>query len=175
MNTHLRTGSDPLDNQLGGLGFPHGSSVVIQGKPGTGKTTLALQIGKHAIDHEGHSFVYAAVEKPPGLLLDQITASFWDTDHATYLGDAGPWAVADLTRYWDEVASLECVDGMVTDVVEYYLDQEDQKADAAEVRRGVEWVMREQPGAARPGGDPRADARDGTGPAPRPVLGVHPA
>lgn len=40
----MKTGIITLDDMLGGSGFPDGSKVLVRGGPGTGKTTLALQI-----------------------------------------------------------------------------------------------------------------------------------
>ena len=43
-NAILKTGISALDAMLGDKGIPSGSIVLVRGGPGTGKTTLALQI-----------------------------------------------------------------------------------------------------------------------------------
>ncbi|MCH7726181.1 MAG: hypothetical protein IH991_06845, partial [Planctomycetes bacterium] len=101
MSRYLSSGFDALDNLLGGDGFQKGASILLRGQAGTGKTTLALQIAKNAIDKQGHAFVYASVEDPPEVLLNHITRSFWDVDFEAFLGDPKQWAVENLTEYWD--------------------------------------------------------------------------
>ena len=73
---YISTGIAGLNTQLGGQGLVQGWSVIIRGQPGTGKTTLVLHMAKHAIEEEGHSFVFASVEDDPEILLNQVTRSF---------------------------------------------------------------------------------------------------
>jgi KaiC/GvpD/RAD55 family RecA-like ATPase len=129
MVAYLRTGFDALDALLGGQGLRRGSSVIIRGAPGTGKTTLALQIAKNALANERHAFVFVSVEEAPGVLLNQITQSFWDVDFEAFLGGRGaPWAVEDLTSYWDTVVRRAAYGQLVNDLVRTYLDREAEGA-----------------------------------------------
>ncbi len=79
-----------------------GSTVLLRGQPGAGKTTLALQVARSAIQ-QGHAFVFVAVEEDPDEALNQITESLWSQDLRTFLGADAPWGTFDLTRYWDIV------------------------------------------------------------------------
>lgn len=97
----ISTGLRPLNTLLGGRGLVQGSSVIIRGQPGTGKTTLGLQIAKHAIDELDHTVVYASVEDDPEILLNQVTRSFWDCDYGDYFQHRDRCFVEDFTRYFD--------------------------------------------------------------------------
>ncbi|MEQ8785643.1 MAG: extracellular solute-binding protein [Pirellulaceae bacterium] len=99
--SYLPTGFETLDTLLGGRGLVRGSSVLLRGGAGTGKTTLALQIARHAIREEHHSFVYASVEDQPEVLLNHITRSFWNVEYGEYLGDAHRCHLRDLTDHFD--------------------------------------------------------------------------
>jgi circadian clock protein KaiC len=70
------TGIAGLDDVLGG-GLPKGSTYVVQGEPGTGKTTLGLQFLRHGQDH-GEPGVYLALAHST-TEIEAIAASHgWD-------------------------------------------------------------------------------------------------
>lgn len=62
----LSTGNPTLDKLVGGYGFHRGSNVLIRGEPGTGKTTLALQIAQDVLCKQGFAVIYACVEEESG-------------------------------------------------------------------------------------------------------------
>lgn len=112
----LNTGFSALDTLLGGQGFIRGSTIVIQGQSGTGKTTLALQIAKHATLEEGHYFVFASVEDQPEALLNYITRPFWEKNFEDYLGDRKRWHTTDLTKYFDDDVARQGFARLVEDL-----------------------------------------------------------
>jgi circadian clock protein KaiC len=64
----ISSGIEPLDDMLGGRGFYRGSSILVTGGSGTGKTS----IGAHFVDaacRRGESAVYFSFEESP----DQLT------------------------------------------------------------------------------------------------------
>lgn len=64
----MSTGVPGLDAMLEGEGFFRGSSVLISGTPGTGKTTFAASIVKAACDR-GERAVYFAFEESPSQIM----------------------------------------------------------------------------------------------------------
>lgn len=64
----VSTGIPRLDNMLGGEGFYRGSSVLISGTAGTGKTSIAAQFAQAACDR-GERCLYFAFEESPGQLV----------------------------------------------------------------------------------------------------------
>ena len=114
---YLPTGFETLDTLLGGRGLLQGSSVLLKGGAGTGKTTLALQMARHAIHHESHSLVYVSVEDRPEVLLSHITRSFWNEELDDYLGSPDKWHVVDLTGYFDEQLPEAAYEKIVRDAL----------------------------------------------------------
>ncbi|MCW2317314.1 circadian clock protein KaiC [Rhodoblastus acidophilus] len=60
----VRTGAPALDDMLGGEGFWRGSSILLSGAAGTGKTTFAAQFAAAACAR-GEKAVYFAFEESP--------------------------------------------------------------------------------------------------------------
>jgi circadian clock protein KaiC len=74
----LRTGSSGLDDILGG-GLPKGHLYLVEGDPGTGKTTLALQFLLEGTGR-GERGMYITLSESK-LELEQVAASHgWRTD-----------------------------------------------------------------------------------------------
>ncbi|MBC7967033.1 MAG: extracellular solute-binding protein [Fuerstia sp.] len=73
-DTHISTGFPELDTLLGGNGLPIGTTTLLRGAAGTGKTTLALQLGSYAL-RSGWSFVFVSAEEDPRNSLNRITRS----------------------------------------------------------------------------------------------------
>ena len=65
----MKTGISTLDQMLGGKGIPDGSIVLLRGGPGTGKTTLALQIAANHLAAEtmgvNNFVIFTSLELPP--------------------------------------------------------------------------------------------------------------
>jgi len=78
MTTYLSTGIETLDCLLGGRGLPTGSSVLIRGEPGTGKTTLSLQIVESILRNRETSVLWLSVEQSASESIGQILESLWD-------------------------------------------------------------------------------------------------
>jgi circadian clock protein KaiC len=63
----ISTGIPRLDTMLGGQGFYRGSSILVSGTAGTGKTSIAAQVVQAACDR-GERCLYFAFEESPGQL-----------------------------------------------------------------------------------------------------------
>lgn len=78
----VSTGSEPLDEILGG-GLPEGSTTVIAGRPGSGKTALALKMA-FSLAERGLPVLYVTTLSEPSLKLLRYleSYSFFDADLA---------------------------------------------------------------------------------------------
>jgi len=63
-NERVSSGIDRLDAMLGGDGYYRGSSILVSGTAGTGKTTLAASFA-HATAKRGERCLYLAFEESP--------------------------------------------------------------------------------------------------------------
>jgi circadian clock protein KaiC len=64
----LSTGIERLDTMLGGKGYYRGSSILISGTAGTGKTSFAAEFGRAACDR-GERCIYFAFEESPDQII----------------------------------------------------------------------------------------------------------
>jgi len=72
----MKTGINALDKMLG-AGIPTGSLVLLRGGPGSGKTTLALQIvANHLRAQEGNLAVFISLEKDPTEVLEHVKLAY---------------------------------------------------------------------------------------------------
>jgi KaiC/GvpD/RAD55 family RecA-like ATPase len=72
----IETNIKALDEMLGG-GMVEGSIVLLRGAPGSGKTTLALQIlEKHLKNYPGESGVFISLEKAPRLVVAHMGKAY---------------------------------------------------------------------------------------------------
>ena len=67
LKTRCKSGSEGLDDVLGG-GFPRGYFYLLEGEPGTGKTTLALQFIREGLRNR-EKVLYITLSEPPKDLL----------------------------------------------------------------------------------------------------------
>jgi circadian clock protein KaiC len=67
-NDRVLTGIPRLDGMLGGAGYFRGSTVLVSGTAGTGKTSVAAHFVE-ASCRRGESVVYFALEEPQGQIL----------------------------------------------------------------------------------------------------------
>ncbi len=65
-----RSGISELDRVFGG-GIVQGSSVLLAGEPGVGKSTLATQIGSY-LASSGVKLLYASGEETPGQIVSRV-------------------------------------------------------------------------------------------------------
>ena len=85
------TGVDRLDTMLGGEGYYRGSSILISGTAGTGKTSLAAHFAK-ACCERGESCVFFAFEERQTEILRNMAS----------IG-------LNLQRYIDDVLAMPAV------------------------------------------------------------------
>jgi circadian clock protein KaiC len=67
-NERISTGNDRLDKMLGDQGFFRGSSILVSGTAGTGKTSLCCQWVKSACER-GEKALYFAFEESPQQII----------------------------------------------------------------------------------------------------------
>ena len=67
-NERVSTGLPELDAMLGGKGFYRGTTILISGTAGTGKTTIAAQFA-HATCERGERCLYLAFEESQGQIV----------------------------------------------------------------------------------------------------------
>jgi circadian clock protein KaiC len=77
MTKRVRTGVSGLDEMLHG-GFLEGSAVLLQGAPGTGKTTLGLQFLYTGIVEDDEPGLLITFEEFPYSLLRDAQSHKWD-------------------------------------------------------------------------------------------------
>ncbi|WP_318505604.1 ATPase domain-containing protein [Bacillus sp. T3] len=77
MNTRTLSGIDGLDRLLNG-GFPTGSTVLVEGLPGTGKTILGMQYLYHGAVDENESGIFITFEELPSQLYNELMDFGWD-------------------------------------------------------------------------------------------------
>lgn len=68
-NSRARSGVPGLDGLLEG-GFPAGRSILVCGRPGTGKTTLAAQFLAEGLAHQEPGVLVSVDQKPRHVLQD---------------------------------------------------------------------------------------------------------
>jgi hypothetical protein len=88
--TYLSTGIKTLDRLLGGKGFRRGSTALIRGRPGTGKTTLAFQIALSVLKKEEQNALFISLEETPDVALGRIYQAL-GLGRSRRLGERGGW------------------------------------------------------------------------------------
>ncbi|GAX91176.1 RAD55 family ATPase [Effusibacillus lacus] len=77
MHTTISSGIAGLDYILDG-GFPESSSIILEGAPGTGKTTLGLQFLYRGAVFDNEPGIYITFEELPEQLYKEMAAFGWD-------------------------------------------------------------------------------------------------
>ncbi|AGK52404.1 ATPase domain-containing protein [Bacillus sp. 1NLA3E] len=72
-----KSGIDGLDQLLNG-GLPVGSTVLVEGLPGTGKTILGMQFIFHGAVEEDESGIFITFEELPDQLYNELQDFGWD-------------------------------------------------------------------------------------------------
>jgi circadian clock protein KaiC len=76
----IPTGVDPLDAMLGGKGYYRGSSILVTGSGGTGKTSLAAAF-TDGVCRRGERCLYLAFEEAPSQIIRNMASIGFDLDH----------------------------------------------------------------------------------------------
>lgn len=79
MTKRMKTGIPGLDTILDG-GFLYHNSILIKGPPGSGKTTLGIQIIYNGVTQFGESGVIVLFEQFPQQLFRDISSYHWDIE-----------------------------------------------------------------------------------------------
>jgi circadian clock protein KaiC len=85
---HISSGIAELDEALDGKGFPRGSSILVTGTAGTGKTSLAAAFVDSAC-RAGQRCLYFSMEESPQQLVHNMRSIGLDLGH---------WCEKDLLR-----------------------------------------------------------------------------
>ncbi|MEG4172700.1 MULTISPECIES: circadian clock protein KaiC [unclassified Microcoleus] len=72
-NERISTGIAQLDEMFGGQGYYRGSSILVTGRAGTGKTTLASYFSQ-ATCHRGERCLYLATEESPQQIIRNLSS-----------------------------------------------------------------------------------------------------
>ena len=75
----IKSGITGLDELVGG-GFPTGSVILLSGGPGSGKTTLGLQILVKGIEDFDENGVYATLTEAPQDVRKEAASFGWDLE-----------------------------------------------------------------------------------------------
>ncbi|WP_199615347.1 ATPase domain-containing protein [Paenibacillus alkalitolerans] len=76
--SYVSTGIAGLDNILNG-GIPAGNTVILEGAPGTGKTTLGVQFLYHGALEKNEPGIYVTFEELPNQIYQEMKSAFgWD-------------------------------------------------------------------------------------------------
>jgi circadian clock protein KaiC len=92
----ISTGIEALDAMLEGKGFYRGSSILVSGTPGTGKTSIASSFA-HATCRGGKKCMYFAFEESPSQIIRNMRSIGMELQ---------PWVDAGLLRYHASRPSL---------------------------------------------------------------------
>ncbi len=88
-NERISTGIPRLDSMLAGKGYYRGTTVLISGNAGTGKTSMAAQFALAACER-GEKCLYFAFEESPGQIVRNMRS----------IGlDLAPWVEKGLLRF----------------------------------------------------------------------------
>jgi len=86
---HVSSGVEGLDAMLGGGGYYRGSSVLVSGTAGTGKTSLAAAFAEAAC-RRGERCLYLALEEAPAQIIRNMASIGFDL---------GPWVRKGSLRF----------------------------------------------------------------------------
>ena len=76
----ISTGVERLDAMLGGQGYYRGSSILVTGSAGTGKTSLAAAF-TDGVCRRGERCLYLAFEEAPSQIIRNMASIGFDLDH----------------------------------------------------------------------------------------------
>jgi circadian clock protein KaiC len=88
-NERLSSGISRLDSMLGGKGFFRGSSILVTGTAGTGKTSISCHAAAAACQR-GERCLYFAFEESPGQIIRNMLSIGLDLE---------PWVKKDRLRF----------------------------------------------------------------------------
>jgi circadian clock protein KaiC len=97
----ISSGIPRLDEMLGGKGYYRGSSVLIAGNPGTGKTSFAASFAD-SICRNGQRCLYVAFEESPAQMMRNMGSIGIDLKHWTEKGLLKFYAVRPTARGLEE-------------------------------------------------------------------------
>jgi circadian clock protein KaiC len=110
----ITTGIPDLDNMLGGEGYYRGSSVLVSGTSGTGKTTIAAQFADATCRQGGRALFFAFEESPHQLLRNMrkvgINLSHWVDEGSLQITALRPTLCGlemHLVRMHDDIESFK--------------------------------------------------------------------
>jgi KaiC/GvpD/RAD55 family RecA-like ATPase len=77
---HIQTGITGLDLMLGGKGIPRGHTVLVNGGPGSGKTTFAIQYLFQGATQFEENGLYITLDENPGDIKKNMLNYGWDLE-----------------------------------------------------------------------------------------------
>jgi KaiC/GvpD/RAD55 family RecA-like ATPase len=80
MADYVPTGIPGADAILGGVGIPHGHTILMSGGPGSGKTTFAIQFLYKGATEYGEAGLYITLDEEPEDIKKNMSQFGWDLD-----------------------------------------------------------------------------------------------
>jgi replicative DNA helicase len=140
------SGFPDIDRLTGG--FEPGQLIVIAGRPGHGKTTLAMNLAEHAILRAGTSVLVFSLEMSRQELVGRMAASMGRLDMGKFRSprrlDDGDWQ-----RLMSALASVNDKPLHIDDTSALHINQIQARARAHAQRHGVQMIVVDYLGLAR--------------------------
>ena len=80
MPDYIQTGISGVNAILGGVGIPHGHTILMSGGPGSGKTTFAIQFLYTGATEYGEPGLYITLDEEPEDIKKNMSQFGWDLD-----------------------------------------------------------------------------------------------
>jgi circadian clock protein KaiC len=106
-NQYVPTGIERLDTMLGGNGFYKGSSILVTGAAGTGKSSMAAQFADRTCEKGGKCLIFAFEESPKQIIRNMRSIGI----------DLQPWVEKGLLEFH---ATRPTLYGLETHLVTIY-------------------------------------------------------
>lgn len=78
--TYVKTGIQGLDQILNGRGIPYGHTVLVNGGPGSGKTTFGIQFLYNGATQYGEPGLYITMDEEPADIKRNMANYGWDLE-----------------------------------------------------------------------------------------------
>jgi KaiC/GvpD/RAD55 family RecA-like ATPase len=80
MRDFIQTGVPGVDKILGGRGIPRGHTILVNGGPGSGKTTFGIQFLYQGVTEYNQPGLYVTLDEDPSDIKANMVAYGWDLD-----------------------------------------------------------------------------------------------
>ncbi len=134
----VSTGFDDLDAKLCGL--QGGDMVVIAGRPGMGKTTLAMNIAEHAATRSGTPTLVFSLEMPAAQIMNRLAASMGEVSMSR-LASPKQLDDDDFRRITSAILRAENKPLLIDDTGSLHINQVRARARIAHQKHGIGMIV----------------------------------